>query len=84
MHVVYRHREIEPPHLLSYRWVSSWQQHPLTLVRWGLRANGDGTDVKVTHNGLRDHAEARRDYGSGWPRVLAWRCRDSAKRELRR
>jgi uncharacterized protein YndB with AHSA1/START domain len=66
------YREIEPPHLLAYTWVSSWQQHPPTLVRWELTANGDGTDVKMTHNGLRDHAEARRDYGSGWPRVLAW------------
>ncbi len=66
------YREVDPPRLLTYTWVTSWHQHPPTLVRWELKANGDGTDVKMVHSGLAEYAEAGRDYGSGWPRVLAW------------
>ena len=66
------YREVDPPRVLAYTWVSSWHQHPPTLVRWVLSASGDGTDVKITHSGLKEFPHARADYTGGWPRVLGW------------
>jgi hypothetical protein len=31
---------------------------------------GKGTRVKVTHSGLAEEPEARKDYSGGWPGVV--------------
>jgi uncharacterized protein YndB with AHSA1/START domain len=64
--------EIDPPRLLVYTWISNWHldKDMKTLVRWQLTSTQSGTHVKVTHSGLAQEPEARKDYGSGWSGVV--------------
>jgi uncharacterized protein YndB with AHSA1/START domain len=39
-------------------------------VRWELTPSASGTHVKVTHSGLVQEPEARKDYIGGWPGVV--------------
>ncbi len=64
--------EYDPPRLLSYTWIANWHEHPeqRTVVRWGLETVKDGTRLKVTHSGLAELPNSRKDYAGGWPGVL--------------
>jgi uncharacterized protein YndB with AHSA1/START domain len=64
--------EYDPPRALAYTWFANWhddKQHR-TVVRWELSPAGNGTKVKVTHSGLTQENNARRDYSGGWPGVV--------------
>jgi uncharacterized protein YndB with AHSA1/START domain len=63
--------EYDPPRALAYTWVANSHVNKLipTLVRWELKASGNGTTVKVTHSGLAKEEAARKDYAGGWPGV---------------
>jgi uncharacterized protein YndB with AHSA1/START domain len=65
--------EFDPPRVLAYTWIANWHDDKArrTIVRWELTPSKDGTHVKVTHSGLAHEAVARKDYGNGWPGVLA-------------
>ncbi|MBZ5663988.1 MAG: SRPBCC domain-containing protein [Acidobacteriia bacterium] len=64
--------EIDPPRLLVYTWIGNWHLDPekKTVVRWELAPIASGTHVKVTHSGLAQDPEARKDYSGGWPGVV--------------
>jgi uncharacterized protein YndB with AHSA1/START domain len=64
--------EINAPRLLVYTWIGNWHLDPekRTVVRWELTATASGTHVKVTHSGLAQDLEARKDYKGGWPGVV--------------
>jgi uncharacterized protein YndB with AHSA1/START domain len=64
--------EMDPPKLLVYTWVGNWHLDPQrkTVVRWELTPTAAGTHVKVTHSGLAQEPEARKDYSSGWAGVM--------------
>ena len=64
--------EIDPPRLLVYTWIGNWHLDPekKTIVRWELTPAASGTHVKVTHSGLAQEPEARKDYSGGWPGVV--------------
>jgi uncharacterized protein YndB with AHSA1/START domain len=64
--------EIDPPRLLVYTWFGNWHLDPEkeTIVRWELTPTASGTHVKVTHSGLAQDPEARKDYSSGWVGVV--------------
>jgi len=66
--------EYDPPRVLAYTWIANWHCEPgrSTLVRWELFPEGEVTRVKVTHSGLADEPEARKDYGGGWPSVVKY------------
>ena len=40
------------------------------MVRWELTPMASGTRVTVTHSGLAEDPEARKDYGGGWSGVI--------------
>jgi uncharacterized protein YndB with AHSA1/START domain len=63
---------IDPPRLLVYTWFANWHQPPShrTVVRWELTPTPTGTQVKVTHSGLRQLPAARNGYSKGWPGLL--------------
>jgi uncharacterized protein YndB with AHSA1/START domain len=65
-------KEVDPPRLLVYTWISNWHldKDMKTVVRWELTLNASGTHVKVTHSGLAQEPEARKDYRGGWPEVV--------------
>ena len=64
--------EFDPPRLLVYTWIANWHLDPgkKTIVRWELTPAASGTHVKVTHSGLAQDPEARKDYSGGWPGVV--------------
>jgi len=64
--------EFDPPRLLVYTWIANWHLDPAkkTVVRWELTPVAVGTHVRVTHSGLAQEPEARKDYSGGWPGVV--------------
>lgn len=64
--------EIDPPKLLVYTWRSSWRGFQQSKVRWELTPSGNGTLLKIRHSGLASDPDGAKNYGGGWPRVLAW------------
>jgi uncharacterized protein YndB with AHSA1/START domain len=64
--------EFDPPRLLVYSWIGNWHNDPQrkTVVRWELTPIANGTHVTVTHSGLAQGPEARKDYSSGWSGVV--------------
>ena len=64
--------EIDPPRLLVYTWRSSWRDFRESKVRWDLAPSNGGTLLKIRHAGLAQDPEGAKNYGGGWPRVLAW------------
>jgi uncharacterized protein YndB with AHSA1/START domain len=64
--------EYDPPRLLAYTWIANWHDSPgsCTVVRWELVPRAGGTQVRVTHSGLRTLPTARQDYCGGWPGVV--------------
>ncbi|HUO26715.1 MAG TPA: SRPBCC domain-containing protein [Candidatus Aquilonibacter sp.] len=73
---IYRHHgeilEIDPPRVLAYTWITSWQPDPskVTVVRWELTATKQGTHLKLTHSGLAPISGAAEGYSQGWPGLL--------------
>jgi uncharacterized protein YndB with AHSA1/START domain len=59
-------------YLLAYTWIANWHLDPerKTMVRWELTPTALGTHVRVTHSGLAQEPEARKDYRGGWPGVV--------------
>jgi uncharacterized protein YndB with AHSA1/START domain len=64
--------EVDPPHLLVYTWRATWTGALKTTVRWELVPHNHGTLVKIRHSGFTGHADAAKDHGQGWLRVLSW------------
>ena len=64
--------EYDPPRLLVYTWLGNWHADPSreTVVRWELAATASGTRVTVTHSGLAEEPESRKDYSGGWVGVM--------------
>ena len=64
------YRQIEPPRLLVFTWLPSWQEDAIeTLVRFDLEEKNGVTTVRLTHSGLTDSSRASH---KGWPQVLSW------------
>jgi uncharacterized protein YndB with AHSA1/START domain len=67
------YRTVEPPRLLEFTWLASWDGDVPTTVRVELDPLDGGTRTRLTllHSGL-----TTRDMGSGttdgWNRVLSW------------
>ena len=64
--------EFDPPRLLVYTWIGNWHLNPAnkTIVRWELTPTAAGTQVKVTHSGLAQDLEARKNYSGGWVGIV--------------
>lgn len=65
------YREIQPPNVLAFTWLPSWQDDGLeSLVRFDLQEREGMTTVRLTHTGLK--TESARNQHRGWPQILAW------------
>ncbi len=64
--------EFDPPRVLVYTWISNWHVDTMkeTVVRWELTPTSGGTKLTVTHSGLVEEPEARKDYRNGWVGVI--------------
>ena len=64
------YRVIEPPRVLAFTWLPSWQSGAqASLVRFDLDERDGVTTVRVTHSGL---TPAARQAHRGWPQILGW------------
>jgi uncharacterized protein YndB with AHSA1/START domain len=67
------HKDAATGHyLLVYTWLANWHldKDRRTVVRWELTPTSSGTRVRVTHSGLAEEPEARKDYSGGWIGVV--------------
>jgi uncharacterized protein YndB with AHSA1/START domain len=65
------YRQIEPPRLLVFTWLPSWQEDAVeSVVRIELEEKDEVTTVRLTHSGLT--SEAARTTHKGWPQILTW------------
>jgi uncharacterized protein YndB with AHSA1/START domain len=64
------YRAVEPPRLLAFTWLPSWQQDASeTLVRFDLSEKDGVTTVRVTHSGLTPQGMQAHQ---GWGQILGW------------
>jgi uncharacterized protein YndB with AHSA1/START domain len=69
IHGVYR--TIEPPRVLAFTWLPSWDAEATeTLVRFDLHERDGVTTVRLTHSGFA--SEGSRARHQGWPQILGW------------
>jgi uncharacterized protein YndB with AHSA1/START domain len=69
IHGVYR--AIEPPRVLAFTWLPSWDAEATeTLVRFDLEEHDGVTSVRLTHSGFAN--EGSRTRHQGWPQILSW------------
>ena len=65
------YREIDPPQVLAFTWLPSWQENATeTLVRFDFAEKDGVTLVRLTHSGL--DSQSSRAQHRGWPDILAW------------
>jgi uncharacterized protein YndB with AHSA1/START domain len=65
------YRQIEPPRLLVFTWLPTWQEDAIeSLVRFDLEEKNGVTTVRLTHSGLT--SDSSRTSHKGWPQVLSW------------
>jgi uncharacterized protein YndB with AHSA1/START domain len=65
------YREIQPPLLLAFTWLPSWQEDAVeSLVRFDLEEKGGMTTVRLTHSGLTTISS--RNQHRGWLDILEW------------
>ena len=64
--------EIDPPRVLAFTWVPSWEKVHPTVVRFELTAIASGTHVVLTHSGWGEARQARSSHEQGWPVVLGF------------
>jgi uncharacterized protein YndB with AHSA1/START domain len=72
--------QVEPPRLLVYSWIPSWDNFAETLIRVELSATPQGTHVKVRHSGFADRTVSGTGHAEGWKRVLGWLAGHAALR----
>jgi uncharacterized protein YndB with AHSA1/START domain len=69
--VVGAYRIVEPPRVLAFTWLPSWDEDATeTLVRFDLSEQGGVTTVRLTHSGFA--SEGSRARHQGWPQILSW------------
>ena len=65
------YRQIEPPRLLVFTWLPSWQEDAVeSVVRFELEEKSGITTVRLTHSGLT--SEKSHISHQGWPQILTW------------
>jgi len=71
------YRAVEPPRLLSFTWLPSWQPNATeTLVSFDLQEKDGVTTVRLTHSGLTPEGA---QFHKGWHQILVW-LRDYVER----
>jgi uncharacterized protein YndB with AHSA1/START domain len=67
-----QYQKVEPPYLLQYTWLASWDESRETSVRFELEPAPDGTRLTLRHSGFAERPEAAEQYVGGWKLVLHW------------
>jgi uncharacterized protein YndB with AHSA1/START domain len=65
------YRVVDPPRVLEFTWLPSWQGDATkSVVRVELADRDGATHVRLTHSGLV--TDGLRTSHRGWPQILAW------------
>lgn len=63
---------IDPPRVLEYTWVPSWDNFAESRVRFEITATATGSLVKLTHTGFTGREDMATQHATGWKAVLGW------------
>jgi len=63
---------IDPPRVLEYTWVPSWDNFAESRVRFEITPTSTGSLVKLTHTGFTGREEMTNQHATGWKMVLGW------------
>jgi uncharacterized protein YndB with AHSA1/START domain len=63
---------VQPPRLLEYTWMASWEQYRPSVVRIEIEPTPGGSRLSLVHRGGGYAAAAYRGLAGGWKRVLDW------------
>ncbi|MBA2706206.1 MAG: SRPBCC domain-containing protein [Gemmatimonadaceae bacterium] len=66
---------VDPPSLLEYTWLPSWDGFAVSTVRCEIEKTAAGSRLTVTHSGFGERSQSAKDHGEGWVRVIAWLAR---------
>jgi uncharacterized protein YndB with AHSA1/START domain len=73
------YRVVEPPHLLEYTWLASWEEFAPSTVRIEIAPSPLGSRLTLLHRGRFAREEAYAGFAQGWTRVLDWMAAHAAK-----
>jgi uncharacterized protein YndB with AHSA1/START domain len=63
---------VDPPRLLEYTWMPSWDNFAVSRVRIEITPLGAGSRVTIVHTGFEGREAATKGHAEGWERVLGW------------
>jgi uncharacterized protein YndB with AHSA1/START domain len=66
------YRAIDPPRLLEFTWLASWEQFLPSVVRIEIEPTRTGARVTIVHRGGGQSDESYHGLADGWKRVLGW------------
>ena len=64
--------EVSPMGRLVMTWEPGYEVIPPTRITYALKTEGNGTRLRMTHEGFSGYAASRDRHGTGWQRVLGW------------
>ena len=63
---------VDPPRLLEYTWVPSWDNFTSSRVRIEIEPTATGSRVSVLHTGFEGREQMTAGHADGWTRVFGW------------
>lgn len=63
---------VDPPRVLEYTWVPSWDNFQESRVRFEIEPTSFGSRVKLLHTGFEGREEMMTNHVNGWTLVLGW------------
>ena len=62
---------VDPPRVLEYTWVPSWDNFAESRVRMEIEPTATGSRINIVHSGF-DSAQRVNGHTEGWTRVFGW------------
>jgi len=63
---------VDPPRLLEYTWVPSWDNFAESRVRIEIAPSGAGSRLTILHTGFEGREQMTQNHADGWGRVFGW------------
>ena len=63
---------VDPPRVLEYTWVPSWDNFQESRVRFEIEPTSFGSRVNLVHTGFEGREEMATTHAQGWTLVLNW------------
>jgi uncharacterized protein YndB with AHSA1/START domain len=63
---------VDPPNVLEYTWVPSWDNFAESRVRMEIEPTESGCRLKILHTGFEGREPMTTAHAEGWERVFGW------------